>query len=134
MDLATAYQGTPLVPGASFSDYIARRAKQTPGQAFHFWRDLLKGSSMTHFDPVNLTGRSEDTTVLVPETVIDVKHTLSIPNHHQLPEGITMATMHKTAWAMVLGRQTLERDLVFSQVVNSRNNMSFSKAVTAAAA
>jgi amino acid adenylation domain-containing protein len=116
-DIATAYEGNPLTPAPGFSDYMAYRADQNNSPAlFQFWRELLQGSSMTTLqERVSLEGLDDAHT----QTAISVERETRMP--HDVPEGITMATINKAAWSIVLARLTSQHDLVFGQVVAGRN-------------
>ncbi|RLM00575.1 hypothetical protein CFD26_108480 [Aspergillus turcosus] len=115
-DLSKAYEGLPLSISASYADYLAQRAQQRSPKALQFWRELLQDSSMTRLDPASLGGAESSENH--PETAIMCIRQVSISS---TPQDITIATVFKAAWSLVLAEQTGTHDLVFSQVVNGRN-------------
>ncbi|KAF4189626.1 hypothetical protein CNMCM7927_007310 [Aspergillus lentulus] len=98
----------------TFADFVTRRAQMQTAAVFDFWRELLLGSSMTCLSPEISGGASPDT----PEISIFRKKVIPMPT---LPAGVTLATLHKAAWAIVLSRIASCRDLVFGQVVHGRS-------------
>lgn len=110
-DLSLAYDGKSLPSTLGFSDYVRAKIGNNSPQLFCRWRELLQGSSMTYLgpdpsdqpEPVMLTASLKD--ILLPT----------------VPEGITMATVTKAAWALTLARVTGRKDVVFGQVTHGRN-------------
>ncbi|KAH6871614.1 hypothetical protein B0T10DRAFT_590815, partial [Thelonectria olida] len=115
-DLKAAYHGRRLTVAASYSQYLSYKTHYTNAQALQFWRDLLKSSSVTKLDFALLGGREPSSEH--PESLVLRLRRFSSPPP---PEGITIATAFKAAWAIALAELNGERDLVFSQVVNGRN-------------
>ncbi|OJJ88491.1 putative nonribosomal peptide synthase [Aspergillus glaucus CBS 516.65] len=110
-DLWAAYDGQDIHVVSDYSDYARECSRQRKPAAYHFWQDLLKGSKITPA-PVR--------EVPVPDeqrTAFEVDIPLLTP-----PAGITVATVIKAAWAIVLQEYTgTTDDLVFGQFVNTRN-------------
>jgi hypothetical protein len=121
-DLAVAYEGASLPSWSQFIDYCCLRAQRGVPKGYNFWRNYLSGASMTYLS--NLQGpllrkQHRTSTVEAVEACV-VLDLLPVP-----PPGITLATVVKAAWALVLGELTGKTDLVFCQTVNGRSGMSF---------
>ncbi|RAK85527.1 acetyl-CoA synthetase-like protein [Aspergillus costaricaensis CBS 115574] len=115
-DIARAYQGMILSPTTvDFPEYLYSRIYDIPSQAYQFWRDLLRGSSMTYLVPGPSSGS--------PPSHKRGSLTTSTTEifHPPAPAGITMATVVRTAWALCLAHMTGTDDVVFGQLVNGRN-------------
>jgi hypothetical protein len=112
-DIAAAYMSKPATATSNFSSYMQHRLSQQTAPAFDFWREFLRDASMTRLSVPSL-GASNDNT----ETEIRVSREISLPSP---PPGITIATLFKAAWSVVLARLTSTKDLVFGQVVSGRN-------------
>ncbi|GKZ66226.1 nonribosomal peptide synthase [Aspergillus niger] len=115
-DIARAYQGITLSPAkVDFPEYLHSRIYNIPSQAYKFWRDLLRGSSMTYL-------RSESSSGSPPfhnrGSLITSTTEVSYP---PAPAGTTMATVAKAAWALCLAHMAGTHDIVFGQLVNGRN-------------
>ncbi|KAL8417423.1 hypothetical protein RB596_007520 [Gaeumannomyces avenae] len=121
MDLAAAYNAVPLSPTTGdFSDYLASRAlEKNSSRAIQFWTQLLQGSSMTHLPSPSAAPGHRPTASSAAGYIINVTRIIPSPSP---PPGATLATLHKTAWSLVLARRTGARDLVFGQVANGRSS------------
>lgn len=109
-DLTAAYNGATLSTAPTFSDYLHYRSRNMCDTAFQAWRDYLEGSSMVNIKPC------------VPQTLAQrtaISETRDIPLSTP-PKGITLATLVKAAWSLVLSQITQRADLVFGQTVNGR--------------
>ena len=110
-DLWAAYDGRDIHVVSDYSDYARECSRQRKPAAYHFWQDLLKGSKITPA-PVGEVPVSNEQRI-----AFEVDMPLLTP-----PAGITVATVIKAAWAIVLQEFTeTTDDLVFGQFVNTRN-------------
>lgn len=110
-DLWTAYDGRDIDVVSDYSDYARECSRQRKPAAYHFWQDLLKDSKITPA-PVGEVPVPDEQRI-----AFEVDMPLVTP-----PSGITMATVIKAAWAIVLKEFTeTTDDLVFGQFVNTRN-------------
>lgn len=112
-DLTSAYQGNALAPAMQFSDYMKCRVEAKTSQAWNFWKGFLQGSCMTYLDPHSLGGQIQPAS----QVLIQLRKTIKFPT---TPTDITIATVFKAAWALILARSTRQQDIVFGQVVNGR--------------
>lgn len=115
-DLEKAYVGRAISVTASYADYLSHRDHQKTPEALRFWRNLLESSGVTCLSPARLGGRASSCNEPV-SLVLRTRHIKA----SAVPEGITIATVFKAAWAVVLRQLTGESDVVFSQVVNGRS-------------
>jgi mycobactin peptide synthetase MbtF len=107
-----------LPPARPYRDYIVWLAGQDKAAAFGKWREYLQGVS----GPLMVA----DTTVVAGDRVPE-KTTLLLPaadttrlRDWASSSGITLGTAALFAWAVVLGRITDRRDVVFGTVVSGR--------------
>ncbi|OJJ46579.1 hypothetical protein ASPZODRAFT_117155 [Penicilliopsis zonata CBS 506.65] len=120
-DLATSYGGDSLVSSPVFADFVIQRAElNSRPETSQFWENLLAGSSMTYLES-DVSNRTNGVNSTAGEKVmnrVEVFRTISMDS---LPEGITLATVLKTAWSLVLRKRAQANDLVFGQVNNGRS-------------
>ncbi|PYI01631.1 nonribosomal peptide synthase [Aspergillus sclerotiicarbonarius CBS 121057] len=101
----------PLPDAPAFSDYLTyQRTRNKERASSDFWGQLLKGASITNLGP---QGSRDDKEA----TIARSRHISVGP----LPRGITMATVVKAAWSLILARRTGMCDVLFGQVVHGRN-------------
>lgn len=101
-----------------YRDYIVWLAEQDKAAAFHTWCEYLAGVSGPHM--------VADGTVVAGDAVPE-KATLLLSaadtarlRHWASSSGITLGTAVLFAWAVVLGRVTDRRDVVFGTIVSGR--------------
>ncbi|ORV14028.1 non-ribosomal peptide synthetase [Mycobacterium celatum] len=107
-----------LPPARPYRDYIVWLAGQDKAAALAKWREYLQGAS----GPLMVA----DTTVIAGERTPE-KATLLLPpadatrlRYWANSSGITLGTAVLFAWAVVLGRITDRRDVVFGTIVSGR--------------
>lgn len=109
-DLETLYIGDKVVGFEPFSAYMARVCDEhVQAKAFSYWRDLLKGSSLSILD--GTSGQPTDKSKFQTRAV-DISHR---------PEEITTANLLTAAWALVLARRLRKPDVTFGGVTLGRN-------------
>ncbi len=120
------YEGTiagapPVLPATRpYRDYIAWLRQQDAQSAATFWKDALGGFSRptplaigrTSAVPASAT-QAEARTVL-PAAATDVLHAFA------REQKVTLNTLVQGAWALLLGRYSGERDIVFGTPIASR--------------
>ena len=112
--LTSIYDQLPLSSATNFSTFLAY-SRQQRAFASLYWRELLKGSRVTQIIPAI---RPKDQTVAVPRK-IESERFISTP---QLPEGLTIASLVASAWAVVLSHVTGHYDVVYGYLVARRNS------------
>lgn len=109
-----AYHARPLTPCTPLSAYIYYRALRDKSNSLQFWKDYLQGSAITQ-----ITEPRASTDPTQGDTIWENTNLQPAP---EPPLGITMASVVKSAWSLVLARETGARDIVFGQTVNSRSS------------
>lgn len=114
-DLFSAYDGNQLQPSSpSFAHYLRYRLSQKSGEAHEFWREYLGNAEMTDSQSLCRVPRNDG------EKEFLVKPLREIPAP-STPEGITMASLVKAAWSVVLARAAQRKDIVFGHIINGRD-------------
>lgn len=119
-DFASIFNQTPLPPTSDFAQYSYHRAlspqvEKDKHPDFQFWREYLDGAEMAvPFPPSARALHAEQS----DESLWTVKGISPPP---QLPAGVTMATLVKSASAFFLSHHLRRRDLVFGHTTNGRN-------------
>ncbi|QSZ30080.1 hypothetical protein DSL72_004600 [Monilinia vaccinii-corymbosi] len=109
-DLEVLYKGEKVVGSEPFSSYMARiYDKRTQATAVNYWRNLLRGSSLSVLD-----GKSAEPT---DKAIFQAKPVYI----SQRPEDITTANLLTAAWALVLARRLQKPDVTFGSITSGRN-------------
>ncbi|KAI1109264.1 hypothetical protein F5Y14DRAFT_433269 [Nemania sp. NC0429] len=111
-DITSAYNGTKLVSDApSFAQFMQYRQSQNSEEAHQFWRAYLDGAEMSKFNmlPPNTAE---------PEYEFGPIKQVPLPT---VPDRITMATLVKAAWAVVVAKTTKKKDLLFGHLISGRD-------------
>ncbi|KAK1143899.1 Nonribosomal Peptide Synthase (NRPS) [Aspergillus melleus] len=119
-DLAAAYDGAELAPAPQFTDYC-NQAQQVLAAGYDFWRRYLLDGAVT---PLRVEWSSPSATSSEISKADEVEARIRLTPSPQPPGRITLATLVKAAWALVLGQQTGNTDIIFGQTVNGRSGMS----------
>jgi aryl carrier-like protein len=112
--LQAGYKGHSIPPTPSFSTYVRDAARSTTDDHYVYWKDLLKGSSMTE-----IVRRREPNYSRGTDAPTALKRIVRISS--LATESITPATIIKAAWSLVLARWSAESDIVFGNVISGRN-------------
>ncbi|KAL4917269.1 hypothetical protein BDW62DRAFT_201894 [Aspergillus aurantiobrunneus] len=111
-DLEALYNGrTSFLTPTHFETYLSQLILCQSTAAYGFWREYLSGSSITTF-PRFQTLESGESASILKETA-----NVSLP---PLPSNITLVTLIKASFAIVLARTTGQLDLVFGHTVGGR--------------
>ncbi|GAP83931.2 putative nonribosomal peptide synthase [Rosellinia necatrix] len=115
-DLAAAYEGGRLEPNASsFAHFLRYRQSQDSDDVHKFWREYLDGAEMTSDGMLGLAPSSDTRTEVLHKCL----RKISLP---ACPDGITMGSLTKAAWSIVLARAAKRWDVVFGHIINGRDN------------
>lgn len=111
-DLTAAYHGNPLpAKQVDFPDYMHRRwQRNQAATAVSFWQKFLAGARMTSVECSPATTPATETYLLA------MQQTPAFTP----PVGITLATVFRAAWAIVLAQHTGTDDVVFGETVDGR--------------
>ncbi|GAB1215415.1 hypothetical protein ATERTT37_004602 [Aspergillus terreus] len=112
-----AYHDRAIPPTTQLTTVVYHRLMRDKTQSLSFWRDYLQGSTMTSLIPP-----APETTDLSPGTTI--WENTNLQPAPEPPSGITMASVVKAAWALVIAQEQGRgcRDIVFGQTVNGRSS------------
>ncbi|RYP49816.1 hypothetical protein DL768_004545 [Monosporascus sp. mg162] len=114
-DLTSAYNGNHLQSDApSFAHFLRYRLNQNSSEVHKFWREYLGGSQMTNIEMLGLTPQNDTHA----EFVVKPFRKIPLPTS---PGGITMASLVKAAWSIVLARAAKRKDVVFGHTINGRD-------------
>lgn len=106
---AAIYAGESVADMLPFSQFVYHTVRDSIPKSVNYWRNLLKGSSMTTLRPSQTLSSSKQATV---SATVDISGRLKT---------ITTATLPTAAWALVLARRLSLRDVTFGEVVSGRN-------------
>ncbi|KAL3471466.1 hypothetical protein BJX99DRAFT_263218 [Aspergillus californicus] len=112
-DLTVAYRdpGALGAQGLGFARYIEHRLEHdSSADTVEFWKGFLDGSSMTLAPLQNPQLPQGDF----------YAHSIAVPSS-QPPPGITLASVFRAAWALVLSQYVHQNDVVFGEVTSGRN-------------
>ncbi|KAE8406480.1 hypothetical protein BDV37DRAFT_280762 [Aspergillus pseudonomiae] len=112
--LQNAYTGQALPSSPPFSTFTSFCPASDDPAAIEHWRSLLAGSTMTNFVERHKPGLRDDS-----DEVLSVRR--RVPNTTLTSDGITFATVAKSAWALVLARMAARPDVVFGHTISGRN-------------
>lgn len=111
-DLTSAYNSVQLESDSpSFAHFSHYRLSQNSKEVHEFWRGYLGGSEMSRFDILPQNHAEA-------EFLIKSRRKIPLPSP---PEGITMASLVKATWSVVLTRATKRKDVVFGHIINGRD-------------
>ncbi|KAL2670220.1 hypothetical protein Neosp_014687 [[Neocosmospora] mangrovei] len=101
----------PTVPFANFVKYLADINVQASDE---FWKARLQGaSSASHFPTMS-------STISVESSHASLKHTIRY-RREDIGMDVTIPTLVRAAWALVLGSQTGSDDVVFGETLSGRD-------------
>ncbi|KAI0394153.1 peptide synthetase [Xylariaceae sp. FL0594] len=119
--LGALYEGQKQIQeSAPFSAFVYHTVQNAIPQSIPYWRDLLKGSSLTVLRP------DPNLLPLKSKTPASLTRTFDISARRQ--RDITIATLPTAAWSLCLARRLSLRDVVFGEVVSGRNDTDLSQA------
>lgn len=107
--LSAMYEGTTVPETQPFSLYVNHLVKENIPQSIEYWRDLLRGSSVSVLRPRS-SAQSKKPAAIYRDIDISAR-----------PKEITIATLPTAAWAVCLARHLKTDDVVFGEVVSGRN-------------
>lgn len=112
--LQAGYKGHSIPATPAFSTYVRDAARSTTDNHYVYWKNLLKGSTMTEI--VRRRGPNYSRGTDAPTALKRIVNISSLG-----AESITPATIIKAAWAVVLAKWTAESDIIFGNVISGRN-------------
>ena len=114
MGLQAAYRGESIPSSPPFANYVRDSAGGISSQHYDYWRGFLEGATMTEIIPKDSPNYRNPTgeTVVLKKAMRILAPTM---------ESITLATIIKAAWSLVLARVTGKNDIIFGNVISGRN-------------
>ncbi|KAB2573380.1 Nonribosomal peptide synthetase 4 [Lasiodiplodia theobromae] len=106
--LSALYEHKPLEPTLPFSLFTAHILRTSIPASTAYWRDLLRGSSMSVLRPA---------APLTSTTPVFLQRTVDISTRDK---STTLATLPSAAWALTLARRLGTRDVTFGEVATGR--------------
>ncbi|KAL2429535.1 Nonribosomal peptide synthase 1 [Exophiala dermatitidis] len=107
--LAALYEQKPVPETLPFSSFVYYVLRENIPKAIPYWRELLKGSTMTVLRP-NIALKSRKPAA--------ISRTFDVSGRDR---EITIATLPTAAWALCLAHRLSTRDVTFGEVVSGRN-------------
>ncbi|KAI1643091.1 non-ribosomal peptide synthase [Daldinia loculata] len=106
-----AYNSLPTKRPAEFKHFISYLTNMDRNESESYWRERLDGANNEQFPPLPYSGYQQQADSLLEHYV----HT-SKPN-----TGITIATVIRGAWALLVSTYTSTDDVVFGETLTGRN-------------
>ncbi|RDL31107.1 uncharacterized protein BP5553_09896 [Venustampulla echinocandica] len=117
-DLSAAY-GNTLTATSEFpySRYVSHLQNVSTTEDLEFWAGYLNGVRPCHLKLTKECNKPYNTLSTIPVILPDVKHLLN----RARKQGLTVASLIKTAWSLVLRRYTHSDDVCFGFVASGRD-------------
>lgn len=115
-ELSLAYESRlPGVTAPPYSSFISHVQSQDPAKAVGYWKDYLRGVVPCQFPRHEGGGSTEGASALEFEE--DASEILAFCQR----EGVTLASILQTAWALLLSKYTGNHDVCFSYMSSGRD-------------
>lgn len=119
-DLQQAYENSLTEDGPPYADYIAYLMNQPQEASLDFWRNYLKGSEVCSFPMLNdgITTDKQLNNIRVDcgsISILDLQAFCSA-------QGITLANIFHTAWALTLSLYVDSTDVTFGYLTSARDS------------
>jgi amino acid adenylation domain-containing protein len=111
--LDKAYKGQPIERDTSFKEFISHVTGTDSNASEQFWREYLAGASRNEFPSAVSTSKQ-------PVSDASVKYDMKLSRTDDLA-GITLASMIRAAWGILIGSHSESDDVVFGTIVSGRN-------------
>ncbi|KAI1134723.1 peptide synthetase [Hypoxylon sp. FL0543] len=106
-----AYNNLPTERPAEFKHFIAYLKNMNRGESESYWRERLDGANGEQFPPLPYSGYQQQADSLLEHYVHTGKSTT----------GITIATVIRGAWALLVSTYAATNDVVFGETLTGRN-------------
>ncbi|PYH89477.1 acetyl-CoA synthetase-like protein [Aspergillus ellipticus CBS 707.79] len=108
-----AYKGTAMEKDSTFKAFLQYVVNTDQDGAHRFWQDYLAGATATEFPCTGSTAK-------MPVSDSTIHSDMALDRSPQ-PSGITMPTVIRAAWGMLVGSHSESDDVVFGTIVSGRN-------------
>jgi hypothetical protein len=113
-DFSSACNDHELQPHShTFAHYLRFRMAQKTPETYDFWRQYLSNSQMADTPTMGLQPQSGHQ----EEFRVEMFKDIPVPS---TPKGITLASLVRAAWSIILARNTQQRDVVFGNIIDGR--------------
>ncbi|CAG9948854.1 unnamed protein product [Clonostachys rosea f. rosea IK726] len=111
-ELCRSCQGEPTKTGAQFTAFLKYISEKKENQVSSYWKETLADNDCVAFP---------DLPSLLHESVADGWLEYAFPRPKSDNMDITMSTVVRAAWALIVGQMTGSDDVVFGVTVSGRN-------------
>ncbi|CAG7922993.1 unnamed protein product [Penicillium olsonii] len=111
--LDKAYKNQNIARDTSFKEFIQHVINTDAAASQNFWREYLAGATRNEFPSAVSTSKQ-------PVADSSVKYSMTLNRTDGLA-GITLASMIRAAWGILIGSHSESDDVVFGTIVSGRN-------------
>ncbi|CAI7655936.1 unnamed protein product [Penicillium bialowiezense] len=111
--LDKAYKDQPIERDTTFKEFIQHMINTDENESDKFWREYLAGATRNEFPSAVSTSKQ-------PVADSSVKYSMSLTRTDGL-SGITVASMIRAAWGILIGSHSESDDVVYGSIVSGRN-------------
>ena len=108
-----AYKQQPIEGDTPFKEFMKHVVKSDPEVSANFWKEYLAGASRNEFPSAVSMAKQ-------PVADATFKHEMSLTRTDQ-NSGITMPSLIRAAWGILIGSHSESDDVVFGSIVSGRN-------------
>ncbi|KAL8654006.1 MAG: hypothetical protein Q9210_001767, partial [Variospora velana] len=108
------FEDAPPAPKASYAQFIRYLSRTDSQSADRFWRSKFEGLQSVHFPKAPLSGIEQQ------GSTDTLRYTLKLPPK-ATATGITVPTIIRAAWAILLSAHTGSEDVVFGETMTGRD-------------
>ncbi|EAU30201.1 predicted protein [Aspergillus terreus NIH2624] len=111
--LHKAYHGEPMAKDVTFKEFMSYVVNTSANASEEYWRNYLAGATQNEFPCTVSTAKQ-------PVSDATFGYEMSIKSADQ-QSGITLASMIRAAWGILIGSHSEADDVVFGTIVSGRN-------------
>ncbi|KAJ6182276.1 hypothetical protein N7485_000918 [Penicillium canescens] len=111
--LDKAYKGQSMERDSTFKEFMSHVVSTDASATKQFWQEYLAGATRNEFPSAVSTSKQ-------PVADASVEHEMTITRTDELA-GITIASMIRAAWGVLIGSHSESDDVVFGSIVSGRN-------------
>ncbi|KAI4170935.1 MAG: hypothetical protein LQ343_004593 [Gyalolechia ehrenbergii] len=108
------FEDTPPAPKVSYAQFIKYVSSTESGVADRFWRSKFDGLQSIHFPRVSSTEGAQN------GSTDTLNYSLKLP-HKAAATGITLPSIIRAAWGILLSAHTGSQDVVFGETMTGRD-------------
>ncbi|KAF9890570.1 hypothetical protein FE257_005701 [Aspergillus nanangensis] len=108
-----AYHNEPIAIDSTFKEFMSYVVQTSPEATEQYWKNYLAGASQNEF-PCTVSTANQ------PVADSSLQYDMFITRNDQ-QSGITLASMIRAAWGILIGSHSESEDVVFGTIVSGRN-------------